>query len=97
MTPPKTPRTKRALLGALLTFGLIQLVPYGRDHENPPMGAEPAWDSPRTRELFMTACGDCHSHAAAHLYHHTDTRTDGNTDHCHCDSCYRRLQWRYAD
>ncbi|MCA9577324.1 MAG: heme-binding domain-containing protein [Sandaracinaceae bacterium] len=63
MTPPKTPRTKRALLGALLTFGLIQLVPYGRDHENPPMGAEPAWDSPRTRELFMTACGDCHSHA----------------------------------
>ena len=45
----------------LLGFGLIQLVPYGRDHSNPPVIAEPQWDSPRTRELFIQACGDCHS------------------------------------
>ncbi|MBK9050100.1 MAG: heme-binding domain-containing protein [Chloroflexi bacterium] len=46
----------------LLAFIVIQLVPYGRDHENPPIAAEPTWDSPQTRQLFMTACGDCHSY-----------------------------------
>ncbi|MCX8026007.1 MAG: heme-binding domain-containing protein [Thermanaerothrix sp.] len=28
---------------------------------NPAVVAEPAWDSPQTRELFFRACGDCHS------------------------------------
>lgn len=40
---------------------LMQLVPYGRAHSNPPVVAEPAWDSPRTRELAKRACFDCHS------------------------------------
>jgi mono/diheme cytochrome c family protein len=40
---------------------VIQFVPYGRDHTNPPVVAEPQWDSPKTRERFMKACGDCHS------------------------------------
>ena len=39
---------------------LIQLVPYGRDHTNPP-GKRIAWDSPRTEELMRGACMDCHS------------------------------------
>lgn len=60
---PKWSWRKRFFVGALVTFALLQLVPFGRDHENPPMGAEPAWDAPRTSALFMTACGDCHSHA----------------------------------
>ncbi|HWO17969.1 MAG TPA: heme-binding domain-containing protein [Kofleriaceae bacterium] len=42
-------------------FLLLQLVPYGRTHSNPPTVAEPAWDSPRTRELAVRACFDCHS------------------------------------
>jgi mono/diheme cytochrome c family protein len=46
------------LVGAFL---LIQLIPYGRDHTNPPVVAEPAWDSPATRELAAAACFDCHS------------------------------------
>jgi hypothetical protein len=45
----------------VLLFGLIQLVPYGRDHTNPPITSEPAWDSPATRTLAKTACFDCHS------------------------------------
>ena len=45
------------LLGALA----IQFVPYGRDHVNPPVGLEPAWDSPETRALAKQACFDCHS------------------------------------
>lgn len=44
---------------------LIQLVPYGRNHTNPPATGEPAWDSPRTRELAVRACFDCHSNATA--------------------------------
>ncbi|MBI4310471.1 MAG: heme-binding domain-containing protein [Chloroflexi bacterium] len=42
-------------------FALVQLVPYGRDHANPPVVAEPAWDSPETRSLAKHACFDCHS------------------------------------
>jgi len=59
---------RRFLKGFLVTlaclvglFGLMQLVPYGRTHSNPPTIAEPAWDSPRTRELAVRACFDCHS------------------------------------
>jgi hypothetical protein len=40
---------------------LAQLVPYGRDHKNPPVAAEPAWDHPSTRALAVRACFDCHS------------------------------------
>jgi hypothetical protein len=43
------------------TFVAIQFVPYGRSHENPPVLAEPEWDSPQTRELARRACFDCHS------------------------------------
>lgn len=46
---------------AVAVFLLAQLVPYGRDHSNPPVLAEPEWDSPRTRELAERACFDCHS------------------------------------
>lgn len=43
------------------TFLLIQFLPFGKVQANPPVVAEPAWDSPQTRETFMRACGDCHS------------------------------------
>ena len=46
---------------ALGLLGLAQLVPYGHDHTNSPVIAEPPWMSPRTRELFFTSCKDCHS------------------------------------
>ena len=42
-------------------FLLMQAVPYGRTHSNPPTVQEPAWNSPRTRELAVRACFDCHS------------------------------------
>lgn len=53
------------LLAAILAAGflLIQLVPYGRAHDNPPIVSEPNWDSPQTRELARRACFDCHSNA----------------------------------
>ena len=48
-------------VGGVVLFGLIQLVPYGRSHDNPPVLAEPQWDSPATRDLAVRACYDCHS------------------------------------
>ena len=55
-------RIRIAALALLSLFVLIQLVPYGRDHTNPPVTAEPEWNRPETRALFFQACGDCHSH-----------------------------------
>jgi hypothetical protein len=49
------------LLAAIVLFGLIQLVPYGRNHTDPPVVQEPNWDSPQTRQLAVRACFDCHS------------------------------------
>lgn len=49
----------RLILIAVVLFVVIQLVPYGVD--NPSTRDEPAWDSPRTRELAVRACYDCHS------------------------------------
>lgn len=46
---------------AIVGFLLIQAVPYGRAHGNPTVTGEPAWDSPRTRELAKRACFACHS------------------------------------
>lgn len=42
-------------------FAVMQLVPYGRAHANPSVLREPPWDSPRTRELAVRACFNCHS------------------------------------
>lgn len=64
------PRSRKTVLrrwagpstvGLAVAFLLIQVVPYGRDHENPPVVQEPSWDSPGTRELVVRACFDCHS------------------------------------
>lgn len=52
---------KIAALVGIGGFVLIQLVPYGRNHNNPPVVSEPNWDSPQTRELAQRACFDCHS------------------------------------
>ncbi len=40
---------------------LIQLVPLPGRGNNPPVAAEPKWDSPQTRALAKRACFDCHS------------------------------------
>jgi mono/diheme cytochrome c family protein len=51
------------ILAAILLalFAVMQLLPLGAQRTNPPVVAEPEWDSQRTRELFLRVCGDCHS------------------------------------
>jgi mono/diheme cytochrome c family protein len=56
---------KRVALGVLgigvIGFGAIQLIPYGRNHANPPVQEEPNFDSPATAAMVKAACYDCHS------------------------------------
>jgi hypothetical protein len=54
-------RWQRLVWIGIALFVAIQLVPYGHDRTNPPVVAEPRWDSPATRALAERACYDCHS------------------------------------
>jgi mono/diheme cytochrome c family protein len=61
---PRRPLRQIVSIGLIAIMALaviIQLVPYGRNHANPPVQAEPAWNSEQTRALFFRACADCHS------------------------------------
>jgi hypothetical protein len=51
----------RAGLGLFAVAVLLQLVPYGRDHTNPPVTEDAPWPDGRARELATAACYDCHS------------------------------------
>lgn len=48
-------------IGLLVLLVAIQFVPVWARQTNPPVQAEPAWNSPQTRELAKRACFDCHS------------------------------------
>jgi mono/diheme cytochrome c family protein len=58
---PKRSIVFLALGGIVVVVVALQLIPYGHNHTNPPVQVEPQWNSPRTRELFVRACADCHS------------------------------------
>jgi hypothetical protein len=49
------------LLAALAFFGIIQLIPYGREHANTAVLQEPRWSSPQVRTIAQRACFECHS------------------------------------
>lgn len=49
------------LLAGIIVFGLIQLLPIGKDHTNPPTVSEPNWDSSATRDMVKEHCFQCHS------------------------------------
>lgn len=51
----------KALAIVIIVAIAIQFIPYGKDHSNPQVAAEPVWDSNKTKEFFVRACADCHS------------------------------------
>jgi len=59
--PSATGTIARFGLSAIVVLAVIQVVPYGREHSNPPVAMEPAWSTPETRELMVRACFGCHS------------------------------------
>ncbi len=52
---------RKVFLWALAVVVLIQFVPYGHTHTNPPETKQPAWNSPATQALFHRTCFNCHS------------------------------------
>ncbi|MEQ1785711.1 MAG: heme-binding domain-containing protein [Acidimicrobiales bacterium] len=51
----------RTALGMVVVFGLLQLVPYGWSHPNPPVTQAVTWPDEATESLARAACYDCHS------------------------------------
>ena len=50
------------VIGVILILAVLaQLVPLPGRGKNPPVVAEPKWDSQQTRDLVKRACFDCHS------------------------------------
>jgi len=48
------------IAASVTLFLLIQVIPIGPQRTNPPVVAEPKWNSPQTRALAKRACFDCH-------------------------------------
>ena len=44
-----------------VAFVAIQLVPYGRNHSNPPVALDAPWASAEAERVARVACYDCHS------------------------------------
>jgi len=59
------PRLRRLALRAAIGVGLLmaalQLVPYGRSHDNPPVTSDAPWPSGEARSLAVASCYGCHS------------------------------------
>jgi hypothetical protein len=49
------------LVSSLSLIIVAQILPFGGEQTNPPVQAEPQWDSPLTRSLAVRTCYDCHS------------------------------------
>lgn len=54
-------KVRRLALAAIGLALVVQLIPFGHAHTNPPVRQEPAWDSAETKALVTRACYDCHS------------------------------------
>jgi hypothetical protein len=51
----------RLALAGILLLGLLQLVPYGWWHDNPPVRRDAPWPDQASADLARGACYDCHS------------------------------------
>lgn len=59
---PTRRKIRRQALAAFAFFLLaVQIIPYGRNHTNPPVTVAVVWDSAQTESLVRGACFDCHS------------------------------------
>jgi hypothetical protein len=61
--------TTRVAVGVIALLALIQLVPYGRAHNDPAPTRQARFAEASTQKLFDGACADCHSdHTSWPLY-----------------------------
>ncbi len=55
-------RTALWVIGTLVAvFIVIQFIPYGKDHDNPPVTAAFVWADPAAEAVARESCYDCHS------------------------------------
>lgn len=59
----------RGSLGLLALLVVIQLVPYGRDHNNPAPSKQVRLATAAQRVVFTKACADCHSYDTKWLWY----------------------------
>jgi len=57
----RTKWLKRLIIGGVAVFLLIQLVPYGRAHDNPPVTEAAKFPTHQGEDLMRQSCGDCHT------------------------------------
>jgi hypothetical protein len=51
----------RAFGAGLIGLLLIQFIPFGHNHTNPPVLSEPSWPNPQARAVVKEHCFQCHS------------------------------------
>ena len=51
----------RGLVAGVALLAVIQVVPYGRDHSNPPVLNAARFSDPQVRQIVADSCNDCHS------------------------------------
>ncbi len=56
-------------LATAASMFLIQIVPYGRTHSNPPVTGEPTWANDTTRQLVVDGCYACHSNQVTYPWY----------------------------
>jgi hypothetical protein len=61
MRKPSAGALKSSLIVSILILMGIQFIPYGHNHENPPVTREPVWKSKDIKTLAQRGCFDCHS------------------------------------
>ncbi|HET7418426.1 MAG TPA: heme-binding domain-containing protein [Solirubrobacterales bacterium] len=59
--PPSKRMLKRLALGLVALLLVIQVVPYGRSHSNPPVTQAAKWPSGPGQQIAEAGCYDCHS------------------------------------
>jgi hypothetical protein len=59
--PPSRRTLKWSVIGIVALALLIQLVPYGRAHSNPPVTQAAKWPTGPGQQIAEAGCYDCHS------------------------------------
>ena len=58
-------RLRPWLLAGLVVFVGLQLVPYGREHPNPPVTRAAPWPDGRAAAIAESSCAACHSNTTS--------------------------------
>lgn len=61
MRRPEWPRLRVVAVAVLVVLLALQLVPFGREHTNPPVTVSASWPSERASRIAQRSCAACHA------------------------------------